>query len=258
MPSWEPGVQHCPTCGLGFTWPRPGRQARKEAFSPADPIRPLPRWRRFLKHLLLLSLHSQAGILLRLRRASGRAVDVGCGEGHYLRALSVEGWEAVGIEYDAGRAHNARLRSHRPVLLADAQELPLGSGTQSLVTLWHVLEHVSDPRQALAEAYRVLMSGGWLLLEVPNRKAFQARVAGRRWLHWHLQHHYWHFDHYTLRHLLTATGFRDVRVLSWPNAPGWVDTWGCSRFWRWGGWLLDVLPAIPGRGGVLRVEARKR
>ena len=38
----------------------------------------------------------------------------------------------------------------------------------SLITIWHVLEHVPDPESLIRNAWNLLEPGGWLSLEVPN------------------------------------------------------------------------------------------
>lgn len=40
--------------------------------------------------------------------------------------------------------------------------------TYDLVTLWHVAEHVPNPIQLVADAWKLVKKGGWLSLEVPN------------------------------------------------------------------------------------------
>jgi len=36
-----------------------------------------------------------------------------------------------------------------------------------VITSWHVIEHVRDVRDTLAEWYRVLKPGGWVMIETP-------------------------------------------------------------------------------------------
>ncbi len=40
--------------------------------------------------------------------------------------------------------------------------------TYDVVTLWHVVEHVPEPIQLVADAWRLVKPGGWLSIEVPN------------------------------------------------------------------------------------------
>jgi ubiquinone/menaquinone biosynthesis C-methylase UbiE len=50
----------------------------------------------------------------------------------------------------------------------DATDLPFADETFDVVTMFDLLEHVPDDRQAAREAFRVLRPGGFLLLSTPN------------------------------------------------------------------------------------------
>jgi SAM-dependent methyltransferase len=89
-----------------------------------------------------------------------RALDVGCGTGHFTGWLARRGLEPIGL--DRAPAMLAVLRRRHPalpVLLADAEALPLRDRSVDLVVLVATLEFLDDPRRALAEAVRVARQG---------------------------------------------------------------------------------------------------
>ncbi len=252
-----PEVRRCPTCGLGYTCPSPSGE--NDRAGPPPSLRPSFPLRAWSKGVMVRLLGRRAGWLLGNLpppEGGGRALDVGCGWGHYVRSAARLGWFAVGVERDARRLRVAHVVTPS-LVLADAGALPFGAGQYHLVTLWHVLEHLPAPRQALEEARRILAPGGVLLLEVPHPLSLQARLAGPRWLHWAPHVHYWHFTRGTLRALVEAAGFRVRALHSWPNAAGWCRTWGLSPRWDPVCALLDVFATGIGRGGVLRLLAVK-
>jgi len=59
-------------------------------------------------------------------------------------------------------------------LVADAAGLPFGNEQLDTVILQAVLEHVPEPDEVIAEAFRVLRPGGHLYLEVPFLQGFHA------------------------------------------------------------------------------------
>lgn len=59
--------------------------------------------------------------------------------------------------------------------LVDAEDLPLVDSSVDRILTVHALEHAEDPRQMLAEAWRVLAPGGRLVIVVPNRRGVWAR-----------------------------------------------------------------------------------
>jgi SAM-dependent methyltransferase len=125
----------------------------------------------------------------RLLRPEERVVvDAGCAFGFGTAVLAPE-HDAIGVERDAGYAAQARRRYPALRLVrGDVAALPLRSGAADAVLLLDVLEHLPDPAAALAEARRVLRSGGALVVSVPRRGALvrvdalnaYARVAARR------------------------------------------------------------------------------
>jgi SAM-dependent methyltransferase len=50
-----------------------------------------------------------------------------------------------------------------------------------MVTFWHSLEHMIDPRRALAKAASILKPGGLCVIALPNRDSKGLESAGVRW-----------------------------------------------------------------------------
>ena len=101
---------------------------------------------------------------------SDRVVDVGCGPGRFLREAAERGAEAVGVEPSAqmrrvaGWRTPAGLRERVRVLEGTAERLPLEDGSATVVWAVASFHHWADPEAGLAEAHRVLASGGRLLI----------------------------------------------------------------------------------------------
>ena len=53
-----------------------------------------------------------------------------------------------------------------------------------VVTLWHVFEHLYDPKKALEHIAEMLRPGGYLLIAVPEPACLERRVFGRYWIGW--------------------------------------------------------------------------
>jgi SAM-dependent methyltransferase len=94
-----------------------------------------------------------------------RLLDVGCGTGGNLQALAGYG-QGVGLDINPVAIELARRRSLPQLLQASGLTLPFASNTFDLVTIFDVLYHrwITDDHKALAEIYRVLRPGGWLLV----------------------------------------------------------------------------------------------
>ena len=136
-----------------------------------------------------------------------RMLDVGCGDGRFLKAMAARGWSGEGIETDSIAAGLARERSGATIYETPLENTPFAEATFDLVSLLHVLEHVPNPRQTLSTAYRLLRPGGKLLLALPNVRCVEASLFGRSWYPLDLPRHYWGFRQETLVRLAEECGF---------------------------------------------------
>jgi ubiquinone/menaquinone biosynthesis C-methylase UbiE len=100
----------------------------------------------------------------------GRLLDIGTGTGRVLELLAPRIRQGLGV--DASKAMLALARSrlahaglaHCSVRLADMYRLPLADGSFDAAVLQMVLHYAEDPAGAVAEAARVLRSGGSLIV----------------------------------------------------------------------------------------------
>lgn len=98
-------------------------------------------------------------------------LDIGCGSGALVQALSQDGIPAFGIERQPSDSARARGRA----LAADAEQLPFPDGSFDWVVMRHVPHHLKRPAAAFAEAWRVCKSGlllaePWYDTEIPSQR----------------------------------------------------------------------------------------
>ena len=107
----------------------------------------------------------------------GRVIlDVGCGVGMYLKAFQRFSHDLHGVDVDGEKLAEAG-RQLPNLCASTAETLPYSDGIFDLVLSHEVIEHVTDDRQTLAEAVRVLKRpaprnggpGGRLVVFAPNR-----------------------------------------------------------------------------------------
>ena len=105
------------------------------------------------------------------QQTSLHALDLGCGRGEWLEVLLEAGFNAQGIDLDAGMleaCHELGLPATEGDAIADLKKRP--DNSLSLVSAFHMVEHITfDMLLTLVEeALRVLAPGGILLMETPN------------------------------------------------------------------------------------------
>jgi SAM-dependent methyltransferase len=104
-----------------------------------------------------------------------RVLDVGCCWGYGCAAIQARGPAdrvVVGVECDREYLEYGRRRFPWITLLeGDAGRLPIPDQSVDAVLLLDVLEHLTSPERAIAEARRVLRGGGVFIASVPHRGA---------------------------------------------------------------------------------------
>jgi SAM-dependent methyltransferase len=169
------------TCtGCGHVW-QPGASTPSLAFDETQ----LPFVRRAMSHPAVVKavyVPRLRWLARRLRLDSGtRVLDVGCGTGEFLRlARSRYGASCHGVDIDPVLADEAR-RPGVTVTVGELSSLP-AEERFDLITMFHVLEHLTDPERTLAAALERLRPGGHLCVEMPVNDGWAFRVFRRR--HW--------------------------------------------------------------------------
>lgn len=135
----------------------------------------------------------------------GRLLDVGCGNGAFLRAFAerVSGWSLAGSELsDRNRPMVERIPGVERLHVGQVTAI---EGTFDLIAMVHVLEHLPRPIPLLEDLGTKLNPGGSLVIQVPDRtrNPFEILIAD----------HATHFTSGTVRHLLERANYR-VSVLT--------------------------------------------
>ena len=109
-------------------------------------------------------------ILLRELLPDGRHLEAGCGAGYWVAALRALGYAVEGIEYSESLV--ALVNRTYPALsvrYGDARAIDCPDASYDTYLSFGVVEHSPDgPEAYLAEAYRVLVPGGKIVITVPH------------------------------------------------------------------------------------------
>lgn len=137
----------------------------------------------------------------------GKLVDVGCGNGRLLSLVKDLGWDALGVEVDPAAARVARARGLN-VIEGSYRRVAEFSHTLDCIICSHVLEHVHDPLDMLAELATALKPGGTLLIASPNATSVMRRHFGDDWRGLEAPRHLSIPSMRQLEHYLRNVGFR--------------------------------------------------
>ncbi len=125
-----------------------------------------------------------------LQSSAPDLLDIGCSVGATVTAAERRGWSAKGVDVSQTAVDVCR-RQGLDCRRYDGQQLPFDDESFDVLTSWHVIEHVPDVTQTLAEWLRVLRPGGVLILETPHARCWKARFMGHRYRKfWPAEHLY--------------------------------------------------------------------
>jgi len=173
-----------------------------------------------------LHLQREKISFLAKHRTGGSLLDVGCGVGAFVRAASLAGFQAQGIELSAQAVEFGRRAWGITVRHGDVLEERYPAGSFDVVTLWQVLEHLAQPIATLQRIHQLLRDGGLLILAVPNFASIQSRVFRSRWYHLEVPRHLFHYTPTSLRSIVHAQGFRVLQLHYHSREHNWAGILG--------------------------------
>lgn len=138
--------------------------------------------------------------------AGSRLLDVGCAAGFFLDVAADE-FNVEGLELSKWAANQAS-KSH-PVHRQPLSDLGFKE-IFDVITMFGVIEHLSDPARDIAAAHQALKSGGYLFIYTGDVEAFVARVLKKKWW-WYQGMHLQYFSGRTIDMLLGRFGFEIVQ-----------------------------------------------
>ncbi len=159
---------------------------------------------------------------------TGKYMDIGCGGGGMLYYAQKDGWNVKGLELSPVLARLVSEKLGVDVDVANFLEYVRDEGEYDLVSLRHVLEHLTDSISAMKNISRLLKPDGYAHLEFPNingisfrLKRFLTRMGLYKkkyqpdWRPGHCNE----FSRGAFEHLLGRTGFRMIRWETYTHKP---------------------------------------
>lgn len=150
-----------------------------------------------------------------------RMLDVGCGSGETLIQLQELGWEGYGIDRDKQAIEAARKKGIKKVVLGTHKDLrsKFSADYFDAVRLYHVIEHIDNPREAVTSIAHILKPGGELIIGTPNAASLVASIFGSYWYNLDSPRHLVVFTPIALKKLLKDCGYTSINT-SFASAGG--------------------------------------
>ncbi|HKZ86478.1 MAG TPA: class I SAM-dependent methyltransferase [Anaerolineae bacterium] len=196
-------IAQCTHCGLVYANPRlDGSDILESYVAVEDPLYQEEREGR------VLTFERHLRPLERLKPPPGRLLDVGAYTGVFVEIAARHGWDAVGLEPSHWAVQEA-LNQGLPMIEGTLESADLPRAWYDVITLWDVIEHLTDPHAAIRRCHSLLKPGGLLVLHTMDIDSPFARLMGARWP-WLMEMHIYFFSRRTLTAMLEKAGFRVV------------------------------------------------
>jgi SAM-dependent methyltransferase len=147
----------------------------------------------------------------------GKLLDVGCGDGRFLRHAKEQGFEIWGIDFDKKSVENAKRNLGIDTVFAMSLEEFYEYAKEKnlkfdVITFFEVLEHQDKPREFLEMVKGLLKEGGYIAGSVPNRERFLREIYWKILHSDHPPHHFLRFSRRSLENALKLSGFENAHV----------------------------------------------
>ena len=147
--------------------------------------------------------------LLSSYKTDGNLLDIGCGTGELLHYFSNKGWKTTGVEPNTF-AREFAMKNYNHKVLQEKDLDNLSSSDYDIISMWHVLEHVSDLHNRLGQVDRLLKEDGVLIVALPNLASPDSKKYNKYWSALDVPRHLHHFTPATFSHLISKHNMRII------------------------------------------------
>ncbi|MFT4031132.1 MAG: class I SAM-dependent methyltransferase [Siphonobacter sp.] len=208
----------CTSCGFIFTNPRPTETEIGSYYQSNEYISHSNTKQGLIAQVYhtvrKITLKSKLKLINRLHPTKGTLLDIGCGTGMFLSVCKENGWNVSGVEPDSGARKLAEdtTKSHIESSILEYFQ----NQKFSIVTMWHVLEHVHRLEETIDWLYNRIDTNGHLIIAVPNLESKDAQVYQQYWAAYDVPRHLYHFSQVTISELFLQKGFVLSETLPMP------------------------------------------
>jgi SAM-dependent methyltransferase len=201
------GIWKCSECGFVFTNPQFDEEAYEEIYRSIS----LEADRSKISDPRFKALRDAVCNYVR----TGRLLDLGCGDGAFLNLMGE--FHSTGIEL---RPSPCGKSGNQSVITGDFLQLVRADPDSwkqvfDLVTAWDFFEHVPNITEYPDVVGHVLKNRGWLMCTLPNVASWAARLSGKRW-NCFLLEHLWYFSPTTFGRFISRFGFEVEDIKPFP------------------------------------------
>jgi 2-polyprenyl-3-methyl-5-hydroxy-6-metoxy-1,4-benzoquinol methylase len=144
---------------------------------------------------------------------NAEVLDVGTAGGAFLDAANRFGYRATGLEPSEYLVAQGIKRGLK-IIQGTIDNHSFNEQSFDLICFWDVIEHLTNPKDALIKVRSLLKPNGILLINYPDIGTWPAKLAGQRYW-WILSVHLHHFNRTTLTEICRRSGYKTILYKSY-------------------------------------------
>jgi SAM-dependent methyltransferase len=195
-------IVSCNECKLWITSPRPNHKNLGKYYDSDAYISHSNKGNSLVnviyKMVRTYTMHQKTQLIKKFL-PTGKLIDYGCGTGDFLAACKGKGYDVIGIEPN-DVARQQAIEQTKSNIYPDIDGLNRNQKVD-IITMWHVLEHVPDPKETLKRLRKQLNTGGHIIIAVPNRDSLDASQYKEHWAAYDVPRHLFHFNKLNIKYL---------------------------------------------------------
>lgn len=202
-------LTECANCSFLFTNPRPTSKDIGTYYKSDEYISHSNKSTNLINTIYKIARHftmSKKVSLINSITNQKTILDYGCGTGDFLYTSQKNGWKITGFEPDK-IAREKAIDLTKTNVLSSIEELKQIQEV-SLITLWHVLEHITELNSTFDTLKSKLSVNGKFLIAVPNHESYDAILYKDFWAAYDVPRHLYHFSQDTMKLFLNKHGLK--------------------------------------------------
>lgn len=205
-------LRKCTSCKAVFLTPKPNAELLAQAYDDRYYGEGEEKFSKgYIERVLDYFRRKRARIIPRYV-SDGKVLDIGCGNGRYLSFVKELGnYEIHGIEMPGRSAERAAAIPGMNLKIGALEPGDYAPDTFGAVTLFHVFEHLTEPKETLEMIHGILKKDGILIISFPNIGSWQSRMFKGKWLHLDPPRHIFFFRTPDFKKAMKELGFGLIR-----------------------------------------------
>ena len=204
----------CRSCSFIYTNPRPFNQNIDRYYESNNYISHSKKSGNIIDRIYYLTrylmLRKKLNWIHEVLGLKGRLLDYGCGTGSFVSLALKKNWDIWGVE--PNRLARSIANNNGNLRVFDSLNA-LPENQFDAITLWHVLEHLTDLEQIVNALISRLTESGHLVIAVPNCACYDAQYYAEYWAGFDVPRHLSHFTPESMKLLIKKHRLHLIKLI---------------------------------------------